>query len=635
MSRFARATVALLLAAAGGSAADPAPPTDRLNKKIDNLTLTAADGTPAKLHDLKDPQAVVVVFLSFDCPVSNSYATTLAEMHRDFSGKGVTFLAVVPTDDPAAEVARKAADFKLPFPVYADPKLAAADALKATTTPEAFLLDHNFVLRYRGRIDNAFAARLKKNPRVTEHDLRAALDSLLAGKSVATPATKPVGCPITTRDVRAAADAKVTYHRDVVPILQKHCQACHRPGEVGPFSLTTYKQAVNWAADIAQYTHERKMPPWKPTAGPEYKNARSLTPQEIETLAAWERSGCPEGDPNDAPPPVKFPEGWQLGVPDLVLTPEEDFHVGAGGQDVFRCFVLPTGLTEDKYIVAYETRPGNAAVVHHTLNYFDTTGKARKLMEQEKARAKDPNAPDRGPGYSVAMGLGFIPGPGDIKPGVPPIGFFGGWAPGQLGTRLPEGTGFFLPKQAEVVLQVHYHRTGKPEADRPKLALYFAKKPVEKPWQTLAVGEAQGLLWSTTIPAGKPDHVIKRTGWLTADADLHSVMPHMHLIGRSIKVTITPPGGEPVALVDVKDWDYNWQETYWFKEPIRAKAGTRIDVEGVYDNSSKNPNNPFHPPQTISFGEQTTNEMIFGFIGATAVGRERVRLSRVPPGGKK
>src|SRR5438067_670077 len=435
MSRFACATVALLLAAAGGSAADPAPPTDRLNKKIDNLTPTAADGTPAKLHDLKDPQAVVVVFLSFDCPVSNSYATTLAEMHRDFSGKGVTFLAVVPTDDPAAEVARKAADFKLPFPVYADPKLAAADALKATTTPEAFLLDHNFVLRYRGRIDNAFAARLKKNPRVTEHDLRAALDSLLAGKSVAAPATKPVGCPITTRDVRAAADAKVTYHRDVVPILQKHCQACHRPGEVGPFSLTTYKQAVNWAADIAQYTHERKMPPWKPTAGPEYKNARSLTPQEIETLAAWERSGCPEGDPNDAPPPVKFPEGRQLGVPDHVLTPEEDFHAGAGGQDVIRCFALPTGLTEDKYIVAYETRPGNAAVVHHTLNYFDTTGKARKLMEQEKARAKDPNAPDRGPGYSVAMGLGFIPGPGDIKPGVPPIGFFGGWAPGQLGTR--------------------------------------------------------------------------------------------------------------------------------------------------------------------------------------------------------
>src|SRR5579885_1557245 len=145
MSRFACATLALLLAAAGGSAADPTPPTDRLNKIIDNVALTAADGTTAKLHDLKDPRAVVVVFLSFDCPVSNSYATTLAEMHKTYSGRGVAFLGVVPTDDPLPEVAKKAADFKLPFPVYADPRLAAADALKATTTPEAFLLDHNFV----------------------------------------------------------------------------------------------------------------------------------------------------------------------------------------------------------------------------------------------------------------------------------------------------------------------------------------------------------------------------------------------------------------------------------------------------------------------------------------------------------
>ena len=643
MPRFVCAATAVLVLAACWSAADPAPPTDRLNKKIDTITLTATDGTPAPLSAGADRQATVVVFLSFDCPVSNHSATTLAELHATYSGKGVAFVGVVAGDEPLADVAKKAVAFKLPFPVHADPKLAAVDALKATATPEAFVLDHNSVLRYRGRIDNAFAARLRKNPRVTDHDLKDALDALLAGKSVATPATKAVGCPIPTRDVKATANAGVTYHRDVQPILQQHCQGCHRPGEVGPFSLTTYKQAVNWAADVTQYTHDRKMPPWKPSAGLEFKNSRALTEKELATLAAWEKAGCPEGDPKDAPPPAKYTDGWQLGTPDLVLEPTADMHVGPGGKDLFRCFVLPTGLKEDVYIVAYEMRPGNAAVVHHTLNQFDTTGMARQLEQQEREKAKGANAHDHGPGYSVAMGLGFTPfSPGvKIKPGVPPIGFFGGWAPGQLGTRLPEGIGFHLPKEADIVLQVHYHRTGKPETDRPKLALYFATKPPEKRWTTLLVGDAGGgplraLGIGTTIPAGKADHVIKRSAVLSADADLHSVMPHMHLIGRSIRVTMTPPGGEPVVLVGIDDWEYNWQETYWFKEPIRVKAGTRFDVEAVFDNSAKNPNNPFHPPQVVSFGEETTNEMLLGFIGATAVSRgDRPRLSPVLPTGKK
>ncbi len=605
---------------------EPAPATDKLNKKIENVTVTAADGKPVALADIKDKKAIVVVFLSFDCPVSNSYATALAGLHKAYDEKGVAFVGVIPGEE--AEAAKKAADYKIPFPVYADPKLAAADAFKATATPEAFVLDHNAVLRYRGRIDNGFAARLKKNNQVTEHDLRDALDALLAGKPVPTPATKPVGCPIGTKETKPAADAKVTYYRDVLPILQESCQGCHRPGEVGPFSLTTYKQAVSWASDIKAYTHDRKMPPWKPVDGPAYANARRMSEQQIATLAAWEEAGCPEGDPTDAPPPKKFPDGWQLGEPDLVLTVGEEFHVGASGSDIFRCFVLKTGLTEDKYIVAYEVKPGNARAVHHALNYFDTTGRARKLEEKEAARKRAGDEADRGPGYSVAMGLGFVPSAADIKPGVPPIGGFGGWAPGQLGTRFPEGVGYFLPKEADVVLQVHYHRTGKPEADRTRIGLYFAKTPVKKQYQTLTVGGMSPLAF---IPKDRPDYKVTGSAWLDSDAVLHNVLPHMHLLGRSIKVAMTPPGGEPRVLVAIKDWDYNWQETYWFKEPIVVKAGTRLDVEGVYDNSAKNPNNPFNPPRMVFFGEETTNEMLFGFVGATPVGDKRVRLLRSPP----
>ena len=610
------------------SAADPQVSTDRLNKTIENFKLPASGEKTPGLRDFAGEKGTVVVFLSFDCPVSNSYAATLTELHKTYTAKGFGFLAFVPTNDTPEKITLKAKEFKLPFPVISDSNHVAADAFKAIVTPEAFVLDHNHVLRYRGRIDNHYYGRMKNNPQVTERDLKDAIEALTSGKDVPTPATRAIGCHIDPKD-RKITSENVTYHRDVVPILQKHCQSCHRPGDVGPFALQTYKQAVAWSADIVHYTQSKDMPPWKPVAGVEFANARGLTARELDTLRVWEKAGCPEGDAKDAPAPEKFPTGWHLGEPDLVVEMTEDFQIGATGKDTYRCFVLPTGLKEDKYVVAYEVKPGNATVVHHTLNYFDTTGKARKLEAAEKNRKKEKDEPDHGPGYAVAMGIGFSPNPVDApRPGVPPIGFVGGWAPGQLGTRFPANSGILLPKEAEIVLQVHYHRTGKPEKDRTKIGLHFAKKPVEKPWTTLAVG---GMSPLSFIPADKAKHVEKGSAWTTADANIHSVMPHMHLLGKSVKITMTPPGGDSVVLVDIRDWDYNWQESYWFAKPLFAKAGTRFDVEAIFDNSAKNPNNPSNPPKLVRFGEDTTNEMLFGFLGATPAGTERVRIVQTDP----
>ncbi len=325
-------------------------------------------------------------------------------------------------------------EYKLPFPVLKDDKTKVADHFKARVAPEAFVLDHNRVMRYRGRIDNAYSARLKPNRQTTEHDLKAALDALLAGKDVPTPATTAVGCPI-VRDKVAKKDGKVTYTRDVLPILQTHCQQCHRPGEVGPFALMTYRQAVNWASDIKEYTHDRKMPPWKPVAGLSFHNERKLSDKELATLATWADNDTPEGNPKDGPPPRTYTDGWQLGKPDLVLTVPEDMTVGPSGKDVFRCFVLPTGLTEDKEVVAVEVRPGNKRIVHHTLNFFDTTGQARELAQKEKDRTKKPGEQDHGPGYSVSMGIGIT-----FTAGVPgKFGGLGGWAPGPVGRAFPAG----------------------------------------------------------------------------------------------------------------------------------------------------------------------------------------------------
>ncbi|HEY8503704.1 MAG TPA: redoxin domain-containing protein, partial [Gemmataceae bacterium] len=361
---------ALLLAAAlltfPVRAADSESNVDKLGKAIDLPVLDDLAGKPFPPGRLADARAVAVVFLSFDCPVSNSYAPELIKLAEEYGERGVRFLGVCCAAEPAEKLAGLAKEFRLPFPVLHDPKRKAADALKATTTPEVFVLDHNRVLRYRGRIDDAYYARLKKSARgVTRRDLREALDDVLAGKPVRVPATEPIGCSLRLEE-RAAGEVTTpyTFHRDVLPILQKNCQGCHRPGAVGPFALMTYRHALNWAEDIKRYTQSRQMPPWKPVAGPEFLNDRRMSQKEIDVLASWADGGAPEGDPKDAPPPAEFAKGWQLGEPDLVLTVPEEFHLGPSGSDLFRCFVLPTGLTEDRYVVAFEVRPGNPRVVH-------------------------------------------------------------------------------------------------------------------------------------------------------------------------------------------------------------------------------------------------------------------------------
>ncbi len=585
---------------------NPVPSTANLGKKIENISFKDSEGKTVSLYDLKNKKAIVIVFVSFDCPVSTSYAQPLADMAKELGKSGVAFLGLTTNpEETDADVAKHVKDFGLPFPVGRDVGLKAADALKAEITPEVFLLDGEYMLRYRGRIDNAYSDRLKKHPQVTQHNLRQVIGELLSGRAVKEPATLAVGCPIPRSTTAVAGNGEVTYHRDVLPILQKHCQTCHRPGEVGPFSLMTYRQAVNWAADIKSFTQRRIMPPWKPSEGPAFHNERRLSDKELAVLAAWADGGTPQGNVNDAPPPVKFPEGWQLGTPDLILTVDEDYVLGATGRDVFRCFVLPTSLKEDKYVAAVEVRPGNPRIVHHALLFVDATGQGRKLeaREQEKRKKADPDHPDSkvdtGPGYSVAMGVGFVP-----------QGGLSGWAPGQMPRYLPEGSGFFLPKNSDVVIQLHYHRNGRLERDRTQIGLYFAKDQVKKPY---AGGVIRGRF--IFIPAGNERYHVEGDLYATGDFMLHSVMPHMHMVGKEVKVTITPPDGQPQTLVAIKEWDYNWQETYFLKEPIAIKEGTRLHVDAYYNNSSTNPNNPFNPPRMVLFGEQTTNEMCFVFLG--------------------
>ena len=247
-----------------------------------------------------------------------------------------------------------------------------------------------------------------------------------------------------------------TYNKDVAPILWKNCAGCHRPGEVGPFSLLTYKDAAKRASDLAEITSERRMPPWKAEPGfGEFHDERRLSDADIQTIAHWAESGSPEGDSKDLQPVPRFPEGWQLGTPDLVLRISEPFHVPADGRDIYRCFVIPIPIDSDKTVAAVEFRPGNRKVVHHALLFLDSSGAGRKKDEA-----------DPGPGYASFGG-----------PGILPTGGLGGWAPGAMPRSLPEGMGKLLRKGSDLVLQIHYHPDGKPETDHSSVGIYFTKKP--------------------------------------------------------------------------------------------------------------------------------------------------------------
>ena len=405
--------------------------------------------------------------------------------------------------------------------------------------------------------------------------------------------TGPESTPARLPRVLLPRGSKVTFNREVVRILQNNCQKCHHEGDIAPFPLMTYQDAYGHRYQILTQTSSRRMPPWHvSSACAAYEDDPSLTRSDIKTFSDWVAQGALEGDPADLPAPLTFSPGWKLGDPDQVLTMPQAFTPDFSKGDVYRCFVLPTGITEDRYVSAVEIAPGSRALVHHVLLFVDTGTTAADLD------AKDP-----GPGYTCFGGPGFTP-----------LYNLGGWAPGNTPRLLPDGIGMPLPKNSTIVMQVHYSsRSGVDEPDQTALALHFSKTPVQKRLLTVPV-----INTSFTIPAGNPDYEVKASvPFVPFAAHVLEVTPHMHLLGQKMNVTATLPGGQQICLVDVPDWDFHWQGTYFYKSPIAIPVGTRVDLSARYDNSSDNPNNPNSPPKDVSWGENTTDEMCIAFLGFT------------------
>jgi len=538
----------------------------------------------------RNAKAIALVFIGTHCPISNGYAPEIAATAKRYRAKGaVVALVYANTGVTRAEAEQHAKEYGLAgLPILLDPDQRLADAVGASVTPEVAVLGADHAVRYRGRIDNRYIERAA-SPRpngATSHDLRSVLDAVLAGRAVATAQTRAVGCAI-ERPLRTASGGP-TYARDVAPILNANCVSCHQAGEIGPFPLATYEDAKLHAQNIASVASAKIMPPWKPNGmHGQFVGERRLTDAQIAVLSKWVATGAPQGDTTK--PVAVAPShasGWQLGEPDLVLTMPDAYHIPADGPDVWRCFVLPTNLPQDRQVVAIEYRAGNKSVVHHCLGFVDTTGKGRSL-----------DAAEEGAGYTSFGGPGFLPA-GDL----------GGWAPGNMPRFLPDGIGRPLWAKSDMILQVHYHPDGKPEEDQTSVGLYFARKPVTQRLYTLPI------LAKVNIPAGDAAYETARTIHVPVDADVISVTPHMHLLGRQIAMSATRPDGTTEPLIKIGDWDFNWQDTYTFVHPVHLPKGSEIALSATYDNSADNPRNPNSPPKAVGWGERTTDEMCIGFV---------------------
>jgi hypothetical protein len=387
-----------------------------------------------------------------------------------------------------------------------------------------------------------------------------------------------------------ASSTTPTFNKDVLPILQKNCQGCHRPGEVAPMSFITYKDARPWAKAIKQAVAAKKMPPWYADYG-HFANDRTLSEADVKTLSAWADSSAPEGDAKDAPPPLTFPDGWQI-KPDMIVEMPKEFHVAATGTINYQDFLVKVNFPEDTWVVAAEMRAGNPKVVHH----------GRVIVRPPGSKFMANAIP--GEPYETTSAAA-----GNPQDGTDLLGKFN---PG-LGAQsfVVEDSAKLVPKGSDLVFNLHYTSVGTPQTDRSKVGLVFAKHPPTKRyWMSPGTPAA----FNMAIPPGDNNaEVVSEVTVGINDAKLVYIQPHMHLRGKDYEVRLIYPTGETEVVFKGR-WNFDWQVGYQLEKPIVMPQGTRVVAIAHYDNSLNNKYNP-DPTKEVWWGDQNWEEMQSGFLG--------------------
>lgn len=406
---------------------------------------------------------------------------------------------------------------------------------------------------------------------------------LITGVATAFVVAYPSASKLCAQDV----PTRPTFTEHIAPILHANCTGCHRKGELAPFELASFSDARKRAKMIQRVTQSRYMPPWHPEEGwGEFRDPRRLTDAQIATIAKWVEVGRPEGPKAAMPALPKFPAGWQLGKPDLVVEMPEGYSVRADGSDIYRNFVIPLELEKDLWVQAIEVRPSAKAVLHHTLFFSDADQRGRRLEARDRSSA-----------------LGFR------SMGFRGSGQLGGWAVGGTPRRLPLGLAWPLRKGSDLVLSSHFHPSGKAEVEKTKLGIYLAKKVPERELLGFQVPVQYGAMWGIDIPAGEANYVVNDSFILPCDIELVGAGGHAHYLCKSMRAIATLPSGEEVKLISIPRWDFNWQGRYHYAQPVELPKGTKVSVRIVYDNSESNPQNPHDPPRRVRWGLESTDEM--------------------------
>ncbi len=562
-----------------------------VGRLVPDIAFVDLEGRPGKLSDYQHAPALVIALTSTSCPLTRKYAPRLARIEREFAARGVAFLYVnpMPADEPEAmRETRRAQGLKGRY--VHDAGRTFATELKALTSTEIYVLDAARTLIFRGAIDDQYGLGYSlESPR--EEYLRPALQALLAGKAPEITATEAPGCALELAATPLAADASgVTYHNRISRIVQQNCLECHRKGGVGPFSLETYADVKTHAGMMRRQVSRGAMPPWfaAPPAEGEashWKNDRSLTPADKADLLTWLAGPKPEGDPKDAPLRRAFPEEWFIGKPDVIFELPREVAVKAEGVMPYQTLVVDTHFTEDKWIAGFEVRPTAREVVHHVI-----------------VKVHPPSA--------KALGSEGEESIEEVREG-----FFAAYVPGNSHQIFAEGFGKKISAGSRISFQMHYTPNGSATTDRTRLGLLFANEPPRHAIHVTGLANPR-----LRIPAGEANHPETTGITLPYEATLLSFTPHMHLRGKAARYEAVLPDGTRRRLLEIPAYDFNWQLTYKFAEPVTLPRGARLIYTAWYDNSSGNPANP-DPTKIVRWGPQTFDEMMLGYVEYYLPGR--------------
>ena len=557
-------------------------------QSVDNFELIDCEGRVHSLSDYEDKRLILVAFLSTECPLAKRYAKRLQRIHDQFANDGLQLIAINSNEqDSLREMQQYLNDHEVDFPFLNDSDHAVADQFGATRNPEVFLLDSKRNVRYQGRIDDQYSIG-KSLPEPRNEFLKDAIREVLADQQVTQSLVKAVGC-LLGRTQSNDETEPVTYTNQISRIFQNRCVECHRKGEIGPFSMTTYEDVVSWADMIDEVVQDRRMPPWHadPKVG-SFSNDRHLTDKELALIRQWVDAGAPRGPENELPKPRKFVDGWQLPEkPDnIVKMRDKPFVVPAEGIVDYQYFVVDPGFTEDKYVKGFEVIPGNRRVVHHILVFALPPGKAKLGFDED--------------------------------------GFLFAYVPGLRAQMLPKGMAKRIDAGSRLVFQVHYTPIGTQQEDLSSLGMVFAD-PNEV---THEVYTAASVNDEFEIPPHASNHPVQANSRkLPVDCELLSLSPHMHFRGKNFYYEAVFPDGRREPLINIPAYDFNWQTNYQLSTSKTLPANTVIHCKAAFDNSEDNLANP-DPDATVYWGEQTFEEMLIGYFSvATPVTANRGGLN--------